>query len=201
MRRRTYVGSSIENYVLARYPETRNIFTRKMAGEISCESTHPLAKSKRIQGERARSVPHKQPFVRAVFLSSLHYLGILAAATTLVVFYLHPTRLATHVLVACIVFIAVTWLLAFFKRRATHCPLCKGTPLINTGARTHQKATKIWPLNHGVSATLSIIATQTFRCMYCGTAFDLMKTPSHLTAKDPTKEYGEYTTYTSDERS
>lgn len=172
-----------------------------MASEISCESARSLAKAKRIPGERARSAPHKQPFVRAVFLSALHYLGILAAATTLVVFYLNPTRLATHVLVACIVFIAVTWLLAFLKRRTTHCPLCKGTPLINTGAHAHQKATRIWPFNYGVSATLSIIATQTFRCMYCGTAFDLMKTPSHLTGKDDPKYRGEYTTYTTDEPS
>lgn len=172
-----------------------------MAREISYENARPISKSKRMQGERARSVPHKLPFVRAVFFSCLHYLGILAAVTTLVVFYLNPTRLATHVLVGCIVFIAITWLMAFFKRRSTHCPLCKGTPLINTGAHAHQKATKIWPLNHGVSATLSIIATQTFRCMYCGTAFDLMKTPSHLSSKDETKGHGEYTAYTQDERS
>jgi hypothetical protein len=126
---------------------------------------------------------------------------MLAAVTTIVIFMLHPTHLATEVLIACIIFCAFTWLLAFFKRRSTHCPLCKGTPLINTGALAHQKATKIWPLNHGVSATLSIIATQTFRCMYCGTAFDLMKTPSHLTGKDAPKYSGEYTTYTSDEPS
>jgi len=172
-----------------------------MATEMSYTSATPLPKSKRVPCERARSVPHKQPFVRAVFLSSLSYLGILAAVTTLVVFMLRPTQLATQVLIACIVFIAITWLLAFFKRRSAHCPLCKGTPLINTGALAHKKATKIWPLNHGVSATLSIIATQTFRCMYCGTAFDLMKTPSHLTGVDEPKYREEYTTYTPDEPS
>jgi hypothetical protein len=172
-----------------------------MATEISYERAHSLPKPKRVPCERARSVPHKEPFVRAVFLSAMHYMGILAAVTTVVVFMLHPTRLATQVLIACIAFIGITWLLAFFKRRSTHCPLCKGTPLINTGALAHQKATRLWPLNHGVSATLSIIATQTFRCMYCGTAFDLMKTPSHLTGKDGTKYSGEYTAYTKDEPS
>ena len=151
--------------------------------------------------ERARSVPHQKSFFQAVLFSVLHYLGILAAATTLFAYFLNPTHLATRVLVACIVFIAITWLLSFFKRRSTHCPLCKGTPLINSGALPHKKALKIWPCNHGVSATLSIIATQTFRCMYCGTLFDLMKAPSHLSAKDPTKCSSEYTTYTSDDRS
>lgn len=172
-----------------------------MATDLSCGSSPALTKAKRVPCERARSVPHKQPFVRAVFLSAIHYMGILAALTTVVVFLLHPTHLATRVLIACIIFIGITWLLAFFKRRSTHCPLCKGTPLINSGALAHQKATKIWPFNHGVSATLSIIATQTFRCMYCGTAYDLMKIPSHLAAKGETKYSGEYTSYTKDEPS
>jgi hypothetical protein len=177
------------------------IFPETMAGQISCENAHPQAKAKRVPGERARSVPHKQPFVRAVFLSALHYMGILAALTTLAVFFVNPTGLATKVFVACLVFIGITWLLAYFRRRSTHCPLCKGTPLVNTGALAHQKATKIWPFNHGVSATLSIIATQTFRCMYCGTAFDLMKTPSHLTGKYDANYRTDYTTYTPDEPS
>ena len=69
------------------------------------------------------------------------------------------------------------------------------------GFTAHQKATKIWPLNHGVSATLSIIATQKFRCMYCGTLYDLMKIPSHLSGKDESKYSGEYTAYTKDEPS
>lgn len=172
-----------------------------MARHISCERTHPLPKATRITGERARSVPHKQPFVRAVSLSALHYMGILAAVTTLVIFFLNPTPLATQVLTGCIVFMGVTWLLTYFKRRATHCPLCKGTPLINSGAHAHQKAVRIWPFNHGVSATLSIIATQTFRCMYCGTAFDLFKTPSHLAEKYDANYRTDYTTYTPDEPS
>lgn len=131
-------------------------------------------------------------------------MGILAAATTLIVFFINPTHMATRVLIGCLGFIAFTWLLALFKRRSTHCPLCKGTPLINTGALAHQKATKIFPFNHGVSATLSIIATQKFRCMYCGTAFDLLKTPSHQRTKDELKyssEYTAYNTYTSDDQS
>jgi hypothetical protein len=71
------------------------------------------------------------------------------------------------------------WIIAFFKRRAAHCPLCKGTPLLNSGARPHAKARRFYPFNHGMTATLSIIATQRFCCMYCGSDFDLLKTPSH----------------------
>lgn len=100
--------------------------------------------------------------------------------TAFVLFFMEPSQLATQVILCGIAFSVVTWIIAFFKRRSAHCPLCKGTPLINSGALAHSKATRIYPLNHGVSATLSIIATQTFRCMYCGSDFDLLKTPSHL---------------------
>lgn len=141
------------------------------------------SRAARVANERTLSVPRSNRFYQAVFLSALNYLSILAALTTLAIFLLKPSHLATHVLVTCLSLMAVTWVLALSKRRSTHCPLCKGTPLINSGALPHRKALKIWPFNHGVSAIFSIIATQTFRCMYCGTAFDLMKPPSHLSEK------------------
>ncbi|MBG7607085.1 MAG: hypothetical protein IZT59_03510 [Verrucomicrobia bacterium] len=100
-------------------------------------------------------------------------------------------------------FTVVTWLISFFKRRHTHCPLCKGTPLINSGALAHQKATKTFPFNHGVSATISIIATHKSRCMYCGTLFDMLKIPSHNLGSRDTKyqaDYTQYNTYTSEEK-
>ena len=61
------------------------------------------------------------------------------------------------------------------SRRSARCPLCKGTPYLNTGALTHRNATRLFPLNHGTSALLSSLITQRFRCMYCGTRFDLLK--------------------------
>ena len=96
---------------------------------------------------------------------------------------MEPSRLASRVILCGIIFCAFSWLLAFFKRRTAHCPLCKGTPLFNSGALAHSKAIRIFPFNHGVSATLSIIATQKFCCMYCGSDFDLLKTPSHIRAQ------------------
>ncbi|MFD2257411.1 hypothetical protein ACFSSA_12070 [Luteolibacter algae] len=127
-----------------------------------------------------------------MILCAIHYLGVIASITTLVLFFLNPQPFTTKVLVACLGFTAFTWLLAFFKRRHTHCPLCKGTPLINSGALAHQKAVRIFPLNHGVTATLSIIATQQFRCMYCGTAFDMLKTPSHQLQNEEARYQDEY---------
>lgn len=87
-------------------------------------------------------------------------------------------------MIAGTVFTIVTWLIASFKRRSALCPLCRGTPLINSGALAHSKAVRFPPLNHGVSAIISIIATQRFCCMYCGSSFDMLKTPSHLRGKD-----------------
>lgn len=134
-----------------------------------------------------------------VILSSIHYMGILAMATSLVMFFIHPTPIATRVFLATLVFTCFTWIIAFFKRRSTHCALCKGTPLIESGALAHQKATRIFPFNYGVSATLSIIATQKFRCMYCGTEFDLLKPSSHSSKYTDVKYESDYTADKSDE--
>jgi DNA-directed RNA polymerase subunit RPC12/RpoP len=84
-----------------------------------------------------------------------------------------------------IVFSGLLWLTAYFKRRAAKCPLCKGTPLLNSGAVPHPRARRIRPLNQGVSAMLSIMATQRFRCMYCGSDYDLLKPRSRRTYVNP----------------
>jgi uncharacterized membrane protein (UPF0136 family) len=116
----------------------------------------------------------------AVFFCALHFLGLIVTVTTLVGFILQPSMLASRLLVAGIVFSALSWLIAYFKRRGVHCPLCKGTPLINSGALPHTRARRIGPFNHGVSAVISIMATQKFRCMYCGSDYDLLKPRNRL---------------------
>ncbi len=153
------------------------IFLIEMHPEATAEKTISSPKARSL---KARSLPSSRPFNIAVFFSALNYLGIITTLTAFVLFFWEPSKLATHVIVGGISFSAVTWMIAFFKRRSARCPLCKGTPLINSGALAHSRATRIFPFNHGVSATLSIIATQKFRCMYCGSDFDLLKTPSHL---------------------
>ena len=145
----------------------------------------PAAQAKLL---RARSLPSSWPFAVAAFFSALHYLGIIAALTGVVLFGIEQSHLAVRVILGGIGFSVVTGFIAFFKRRAAHCPLCKGTPLINSGARAHSRATRIPPFNRGVSATLSVIACQNFRCMYCGSDFDLLKTPSHRRKNEGDKE-------------
>ena len=110
----------------------------------------------------------------------LHALGLVASLTALVCMVIQPSHLALRVFLASLGFTVITWGAAFFKRRAAHCPLCKGTPLMNSGALPHARAWRIRPFNHGLSAVLSILATQTFRCMYCGSDFDLLKPSSRL---------------------
>ncbi len=153
------------------------IFPHEMQNEATAGKALSPPKPRPL---RARSLPSSRPFNVAVFFSALHYLGIITTLTAFILFFWEPSKLATHIIVGGISFSAVTWMIAFFKRRSACCPLCKGTPLINSGALAHSRATRIFPLNHGVSATLAIIATQKFRCMYCGSDFDLLKTPSHL---------------------
>jgi hypothetical protein len=58
-----------------------------MNPEVSRSVSTSVPKGKRIPEARARSVPHRQVFVKAVMLSAIHYLGIFATATTLVVFF------------------------------------------------------------------------------------------------------------------
>lgn len=171
-----------------------------MASEIISGQQRTVPDAKRSQAERLRSVPDRQPYIRAMLLCTMHYMGIIATLTTIAVFAIEPSRLATQLLIICLGFTAVTWLLAFFKRRVTHCPLCKGTPLLNTGALPHKNASRIFPFNHGISATLSIIATQKFRCMYCGTGFDILKPPSHKRGVDKTVNAEGYTAYTPDDQ-
>ena len=128
-----------------------------------------------------------RPFTVAVVWSALHYLGVITMITAFAFFFKEQSQLAVKVIIGSLAFSVVTWLIAFFKRRSAFCPLCKGTPLINSGALAHSRAVRFYPCNHGVTSTISIIATQTFRCMYCGSDFDLLKTPSHLRDKSESR--------------
>ena len=125
-------------------------------------------------------MPHVKPFAVAVTWAAMNYFCIIALITSLVIFCMFPTRAAMQVFVISLLGSSATWLIAFLKRRKAHCPLCKGTPLFNTGAFTHHKAFRLFPFNHGVTAIFSIIFTQRFRCMYCGSRYDMLKKPSYI---------------------
>jgi hypothetical protein len=127
---------------------------------------------------RSRSVHDKRPYNIAVLLTLLHYLCVIALLTSAVIFLMRPGKESVTPLVASVLASAFSWLVAYLKRRSARCPLCKGSPLVDTGASKHAKAYRLRPLNHGTTAVLNIIFLHRFRCMYCGTPFDLLKKPS-----------------------
>lgn len=128
---------------------------------------------------RARSIHNKQPFKAAVFFTLLHYLCLISLITCLVLLVAGSSKQAMVLpLVASLIASLVTWLIAFVRRRSARCPLCKGSPLIESGAVKHAKAYRLRPFNHGVTAILGILFLNRFRCMYCGTPYDLLKRSS-----------------------
>jgi len=125
---------------------------------------------------RARSIHDKRPFRRAVFFTLVHYLCIIAFFTCGVLLFVHPDPMTmVKPLIAAGIALAVTWLTAFLRRRSARCPLCKGSSLLDTGAAKHVKAYRLRPFNHGTTAILGILFLNRFRCMYCGTPYDLQK--------------------------
>jgi hypothetical protein len=105
----------------------------------------------------------------------IHYLCLLACLTAVVVFLMNGNKTTAYFLIGTMVMSVLTWVHAYYRRRAAKCPLCKGTPLLNSGALPHARAVRLLPLNHGVTATLSLLCNQEFRCMYCGNLYDLFK--------------------------
>jgi hypothetical protein len=128
---------------------------------------------------RARSIHNKQPFKVAVYFTLLHYLCLVGLVTCVVLLIVTPTKQAMMVPLAGF-FLAslVTWLISHLRRRSARCPLCKGSALLESGAVKHAKAYRLRPLNHGTTAVLGILFLSRFRCMYCGTPYDLLKRSS-----------------------
>ncbi|MEY4242898.1 MAG: hypothetical protein RLZZ245_483 [Verrucomicrobiota bacterium] len=131
---------------------------------------------------RERSMPPNRGFRSAASLALLHYFATLAALVTVVVAYLQPEKIPVIWIGGAVGAALLTWIISYLKRRDAICPLCRGTPLVNSQARVNERAERFLSLNHGVTAVLSILATQTFRCMYCGSKFDLLKRSSHRTS-------------------
>ena len=123
----------------------------------------------------ARSLPYKQPFLRALFFTGLWFLSLIAFGTLAVLFLLSGDRSLGVPLIGSMLGSAVLWAIAFPARRSVRCPLCKGTPLSDNRASKHSNARRIFPLNYGMTAILSLFFTMRFRCMFCGNPFDLLK--------------------------
>lgn len=123
----------------------------------------------------ARSIRHKGVFLRCVVFAMIHYVALVVALTFAYILYRHPEERIAWWLAGSIGGVGVTWLMTYIARRSARCPLCKGTPLLDTPATKHQKALRIKPLNYGMTAQLQLILSHRFRCMYCGTPFDLLR--------------------------
>ena len=126
---------------------------------------------------KARSLHHPQKFVVALLFAALHFLTLFGVATCVVLFIQEPNQQTVELLIGSVAISIATWIVAYFKRKKPLCPLCKGTPLVESGALPHPRAFRIRPLNHGVSAVLSTLFTHQFRCMYCGSRYDLLRQP------------------------
>lgn len=121
----------------------------------------------------------KRPFNVAVFFALIHYLCLIAFLTCVVIVILNPKPESIPPMIAAAIASALTWLVSFFRRRSARCPLCKGTPLLGGGAVKHAKAYRLRPLNHATTSVLGILFLHRFRCMYCGTPYDVLKPSSN----------------------
>lgn len=130
---------------------------------------------------RYRSVPYRTPFYSAVAWTLILWCSIAATITLVALFLVHHEQGNGDLYKRPIIISAggtiLTLIISYYKRRAARCPLCIGTPLINTGALPHRRSRKFGPFSEGYTTVFSIAFTQKFRCMYCGTRYDLLKTP------------------------
>lgn len=120
-------------------------------------------------------MPYKRPFITALLISAFFYLLLIGTGAALFALMVGPNKNAASLLIGFAGFSAFLWFFSFFKRRSCPCPLCKGTPLLDSGATRHEKAVRFFPLNYGTSNVIRSIARQHFRCQFCGTPFDLLK--------------------------
>jgi len=131
--------------------------------------------------QRARSVPHKGSFIRAVVWISLFFLGVVMSITAAAVFsiesYLNPEppKILAYTLIASLGLTGVMWVFGYIARKHAICSLCRSTPYLDNGANFHTKAEKIFPINYSHTNCLKSIFFQQFRCQYCGTPYDYLK--------------------------
>lgn len=125
-----------------------------------------------------RSLFHKRAFVSASVLALLQYLSLIAAITLGFILTQARETPVTISFISAIGVFVLSWIIGYFHRSSAKCPLCKGTPLLDSAAVKHKNAFKVRPLNYGTTAQVSLLMSHRFRCMYCGTGFDLLRKSS-----------------------
>lgn len=140
--------------------------------------------------QRARSLPHKYHYRISLAWAFFFYLILLAILTAAIGLSLKDSKENTFLLIGLVFFAIPVWLLGFLSRKKASCPLCKGTPFLDSQASKHVKAFRILPLNYGTTNIVRALITCRFRCHFCGTPFDMLKT--NLTAKHNQEEEEEH---------
>jgi hypothetical protein len=125
--------------------------------------------------QRARAVPGKRPFILAVLASACFYLALVGTTAALFALMVNPGRNSAALLIGFAGFSALLWMISFLMRRRCPCPLCLGTPFVDSSSVRHRKAVRIFPLTYGTSNVIRALVRQHFRCQCCGTPFDLLK--------------------------
>jgi len=131
--------------------------------------------------QRARSIPHKPPFVWSVLWIALYYVFLVMALTAGTIFcievYLSPEipKTLAFIMVGCIGATTLVWLIGYFTRKGAICSLCRATPYFENGATFHVKAEKTFPFNYSHTNFMKSVFLQRFRCQYCGTPYDYRK--------------------------
>lgn len=137
------------------------------------------------QTTRARSMPYRATYYIAVIWTILFYVSMLSVPALLVAYLMKQNKLTLNLLIGFIVLTALSGIISIVKCRSAKCPLCRGTPLSPTGALAHKNSSQWGPFTHKQTAILSILFTQRFNCMYCGTKYDLLKAPSGRNHSSP----------------
>ena len=125
--------------------------------------------------EKARSLPFPQHFMASLRLSAVTFLFFICTLTSGACLYFVPTPENSYILIALLLATIVSWIIGFFARKRATCPLCKGTPFLDSKARVHQKAIRFFPLNYGTTNLIRATFTRRFRCHFCGSPFDILK--------------------------
>lgn len=132
--------------------------------------------------QRARSLPHKYYYRLSLNWVILFYFILVCIIAAAFGFAFDSSIENAYLLLALVVSAVPVWLIGFLVRRKASCPLCKGTPFLDSRASKHVKALRLAPLNYGTTNLLRALITRRFRCHFCGTPFDMLKTNITLQA-------------------
>ena len=137
--------------------------------------------------QRARSLPHKHHYRISLWWAALFYTLVLCIVAAGIGFALEDNQDNAFLLIGLVFAAIIIWPLGYLSRKKATCPLCKGTPLLDSRASKHEKAVRFFPFNYGTTNILKAIIARRLRCHFCGTPFDLLK--NNLTAKNEHPAY------------